>query len=383
MKYISILGSTGSIGRQTLEVVDQFPEALQVVALAGGRNREKFLEQCKRYKPLIVSLQLEEDAKWLKKRLAEDKLAPEIFYGLDGLVAVATCPEAAVVVTALSGAIGLLPTCSAIKAKKQIALANKETLVAAGQYVSKLAEVNEVQLLPVDSEHSAIWQCLKGEKRAALRKIQLTASGGPFRLLNRQELEQVTPELALRHPNWSMGQKITIDSATLMNKGLEVIEAKWLFNVDYDDINVVVHPQSIIHSMVEFGDGSIIAHLGMPDMRIPIQYALSYPDRWFNRFPKLNLTELNGLTFEAPDTSKFPALALAYAAGKQGGTAPVVLNAANEVAVQAFLARQIKFMQIPAIVEKTLNNHQSLSSPELEEILEVDGWARQEARKFI
>lgn len=383
MKYISILGSTGSIGRQTLEVVDQFPESLQVVALAAGRNRDKFLEQCLRYKPLLVSLQLEEDATWLKDKMAKDNLTPEIFYGLDGLIAAATCPEAAVVVTALSGAIGLLPTCSAIKAKKQIALANKETLVAAGQYVSKLAAVNEVQILPVDSEHSAIWQCLNGEKKTALRKIQLTASGGPFRLLSRQELEQVTPEMALRHPNWSMGKKITIDSATLMNKGLEVIEAKWLFNVDYDDINVVVHPQSIIHSMVEFGDGSTIAQLGMPDMRIPIQYALSYPDRWFNSFPKLSLTELHGLTFEAPDTSKFPALALAYAAGKQGGTAPVVLNAANEVAVQAFLGKQIKFMQIPAIVEKTLNNHQFLSTPELEEILEIDSWARQEARKFI
>ncbi|GAB6180682.1 1-deoxy-D-xylulose-5-phosphate reductoisomerase [Desulfotomaculum defluvii] len=383
MKYISILGSTGSIGRQTLEVVDQFPEVLKVVALAAGRNRVKFLEQCLVYKPMLVSLQLEEDAKWLKKKLAQEKLTPEIYCGLEGLVQVATCSEAAVVVTALSGAIGLIPTCAAIKAKKQIALANKETLVAAGQYVTKLAEEYKVEILPVDSEHSAIWQCLNGERKATLRKIQLTASGGPFRHLNRQQLAEVSPEMALQHPNWTMGQKITIDSATLMNKGLEVIEAKWLFNVDYNDINVVVHPQSIIHSMVEYGDGSIIAHLGVPDMRIPIQYALSYPDRWFNSFPKLKLTELQGLTFEEPDTSRFPALALAFAAGKQGGTAPVVLNAANEVAVQAFLAKQIKFMQIPAIVERVLNIHKSISTPSLEEILEIDGWARQETSKII
>ncbi|WP_041274584.1 1-deoxy-D-xylulose-5-phosphate reductoisomerase [Desulforamulus reducens] len=383
MKQISILGSTGSIGRQTLEVVNSFPEELNVVALAAGRNRELFLEQCKAYKPLLVSLQLEEDALWLKEHLIKEKLRPEIRYGLDGLVAVATCHEAVVVVTALSGAIGLVPTCAAIKASKKIALANKETLVAAGQYVTKLAEEYKVEILPVDSEHSAIWQCLHGENRSAIRKIQLTASGGPFRQLNRQELENVTPEMALKHPNWSMGQKITIDSATLMNKGLEVIEAKWLFGVDYDDINVVVHPQSVIHSMVEYGDGSLLAHLGMPDMRIPIQYALSYPERWFNHLPKLNLTELKGLTFEEPDTNRFPSLSLAYQAGKIGGTAPAVLNAANEVAVHAFLAGQIKFMQIPSIVKRTLNEHQFQGSPVLEEILEIDGWAREEANKII
>ena len=383
MKKIAILGSTGSIGRQTLEVVSQFPEELGVVALAAGKNRQSFLEQCLQYSPLMVSLETEEDAKWLKAKLAEQNLSPEIHYGIDGLVRVATCEEATVVVTALSGAIGLIPTCAAITAKKQIALANKETLVAAGEYVTNLASEHQVQILPVDSEHSAIWQCLHGEEKEAVRKIILTASGGPFRQMSRADLEGVTPQMALKHPNWAMGQKITIDSATLMNKGLEVIEAKWLFNVDFSDINVVVHPQSIIHSMVEYGDGSILAHLGMPDMRIPIQYALSYPERWFNNLPRLNLTELKGLTFEEPDTQRFPALSLAYQAGKQGGAAPVVLNAANEIAVHAFLAGRIGFMQIPETVEKTLQKHKPTGLSNLEEILNIDQWARAETERII
>lgn len=383
MKKLSILGSTGSIGRQTLEVVDAFPDVINVVAMAAGRNKQAFLQQCLRYKPLLVSLELEDDAKWLQEHLALEGLRPEIHYGLDGLVAVATCQETSVVVTALSGAIGLIPTCAAIKAKKQIALANKETLVAAGEYVTRLAEVNQVDILPVDSEHSAIWQCLKGESRGAVRHIILTASGGPFRQYSSTELQNVTPEMALKHPNWSMGQKITIDSATLMNKGLEVIEAKWLFNVEFEDIEVTIHPQSIIHSMVEYGDGAILAHLGVPDMRIPIQYALSYPERWFNDLPRLKLTELKGLHFEAPDLKKFPSLALAYSAGKQGGTAPIVLNAANEIAVHAFLGRQIKFMDIPIVVEKTLHQHRFLTPSTLEEIIETDQWARTESAKII
>ncbi|SHF23132.1 1-deoxy-D-xylulose-5-phosphate reductoisomerase [Desulforamulus putei] len=383
MKQIAILGSTGSIGRQTLEIVEFFPHNLKVVALAAGRNRQTFLQQCMRHKPLVVSLELEEDAKWLKEQLAGEDYLPEIHYGLNGLLAVATCHEASVVVTALSGAIGLIPTCAAIKAKKQIALANKETLVAAGDYVTKLAEQYKVQILPVDSEHSAIWQCLHGEARHSVKRILLTASGGPFRQLDRGALEQVTPRMALQHPNWFMGQKITIDSATLMNKGLEVIEAKWLFNLDYNDIDVVIHPQSIIHSMVEYSDGSILAHLGMPDMRIPIQYALSYPDRWFNQLPRLNVTELKGLTFEEPDTERFPSLALAYQAGRQGGTAPAVLNAANEIAVHAFLAGEINFLEIPAVVARTLDRHKVITPSSLEEIIEIDGWARSEALKII
>ena len=383
MKKIAILGSTGSIGRQTLEVVQQFPEELAVVSLAAGKNRQAFLVQCIQYRPLVVSLETEEDAKWLKLQLAEQGLYPEIHYGIDGLVRVATCEEASVVVTALSGAVGLIPTCAAITAKKQIALANKETLVAAGHYVTKLAAEHEVSILPVDSEHSAIWQCLHGEDKKSVRRIILTASGGPFRKLDRTSLEQVTPAMALKHPNWAMGQKITIDSASLMNKGLEVIEAKWLFNLDFQDIDVVIHPQSMIHSMVEYGDGSILAHLGMPDMRIPIQYALSYPERWFNDLPRLNLTELMWLTFEEPDTERFPALALAYQAGKQGGSAPAVLNAANEIAVHAFLAGRIRFLEIPMVVDKTLQNHPPTNVSSLEEILFIDQWARTEATRIL
>lgn len=383
MKNISILGSTGSIGRQTLEVVAFFSEELAVVGMAGGKNRALFLEQCLLFKPLVVSLQEEEDALWLKKQLGQRGIHPEIFYGIEGLVAVATCSEASVVLTALSGAIGLVPTCAAIEAGKQIALANKETLVAAGEYVTSLAQNNHVSLLPVDSEHSAIWQCLRGEKRDGVRKLLLTASGGPFRQFDRTALEQVTPEMALKHPNWAMGAKITIDSATLMNKGLEVIEAKWLFNLDFDDIDVVIHPQSIIHSMVEYGDGSILAHLGQPDMRIPIQYALSYPERWFNDLARLSLTDIKGLTFESPDTVRFPSLALAYEAGRIGGTAPAVLNAANEISVHNFLAGRIRFLDIPLVVEKTLNKHIVTNPSSLEEIIETDSWARNEATKIL
>ena len=383
MKQISILGSTGSIGRQTLEVVDAFPELLKVVGLAAGKNRQELLQQCIKYRPLVVSLEVEEDAKWLKEQLSGTNIEIEINHGLNGLVAVATCDEASTVVTALSGAVGLIPTCAAIRAKKQIALANKETLVAAGEYVTKLAEQNQVEINPVDSEHSAIWQCLKEESRVSVRNIILTASGGPFRQLTYEELQSVTPELALKHPNWTMGQKITIDSATLMNKGLEVIEAKWLFNVEFEDIQVVIHPQSIIHSMVEYGDGSILAHLGQPDMRIPIQYSLSSPNRWSNKFPRLKLTELKGLTFEEPDTYRFPSLKLAYQAGRQGGTAPAVLNAANEIAVHAFLAHGIKFMDICQVVERTLSEHKFMIPTSLEDIIESDRWARQKAMQII
>jgi len=383
MKHISILGSTGSIGKQTLEVIAKFPKSLRVVGLAAGRNRQDFLEQCICFKPAVVSLEQEDDARWLNEQLARHGLFPEVHFGLGGLVTVATCSEASVVLTALSGAIGLVPTCAAIRAGKQIALANKETLVTAGDYVTRLAKEYSVQLLPVDSEHSAVWQCLHGEIPNTVRRIILTASGGPFRQLDRDALARVTPEMALKHPNWSMGQKITIDSATLMNKGLEVIEAKWLFNLGFDEIDVVIHPQSIIHSMVEYGDGSILAHLGIPDMRIPIQYALSYPERWNNDLPRLDFTALKGLTFEEVDHQRFPSLSLAYQAGRQGGTAPAVLNAANEVAVHAFLAGQIKFLDIPAVVEQTLNTHQAGTPSGLEEILEADNWARRTATRFI
>ncbi|MDO7787056.1 1-deoxy-D-xylulose-5-phosphate reductoisomerase [Desulforamulus aquiferis] len=383
MKKFAILGSTGSIGRQALEVVEAFPDELKVVGMAGGKNRELFLKQCLSHKPMIVSLQDKEDASWLKAELLKNGLKVEVYYGTEGLIAVATCEEASTILTALSGAVGLLPTCAAIEAGKDIALANKETLVAAGEYVTLLAEKNNISLLPVDSEHSAIWQCLKGENKSSVRKLILTASGGPFRQMDRSNLEGVTPQMALKHPNWSMGAKITIDSATLMNKGLEVIEAKWLFNLDFDDIEVVIHPQSIIHSMVEYGDGSFIAHLGQPDMRIPIQYALSYPHRWFNNFPKLNLKSIMGLTFEAPDTTRFPSLALAYEAGRAGGTAPAVLNAANEIAVHTFLQGSIKFLEIPLVVQKTLDKHRVVKPSSLEEVIEVDIWARKEVTRIL
>lgn len=383
MKLITILGSTGSIGRQTLEVVQQFPDKLKVVGMSAGKNRQLFLEQCLVFRPSIVSLQDEEDALWLKDTLGHYSYYPEVFYGLEGLVAVASDSDASVVLTALSGAIGLVPTCAAITAKKNIALANKETLVAAGEYVTKLASEHQVELLPVDSEHSALWQCLKGEERKTVNQLILTASGGPFRQYDLASLSRVTPQAALKHPNWSMGPKITIDSATLMNKGLEVIEAKWLFNVNVSEIKVVVHPQSIVHSMVEYGDGSLIAHLGQPDMRIPIQYALSYPNRWPNNFPKLNLVQLKGLTFEEPDLVRFPSLSLAYQALQAGGTAPAVLNAANEIAVHAFMSGTIGFMQIPEVVDRVLNSHSTVTAAALEEIIEIDHWARNEATRII
>lgn len=381
MKYLSIIGSTGSIGRQALDVARNNPEHIKVVALAAGRNIELLAEQIIEFKPLVVSVSDLRHAEKLSGMLGGPK-KPEILFGEEGLIAVAGCEKATVLLTAVTGTVGLMPTVKAIEAGKDIALANKETLVAAGEIVMEKVKQHGVNLYPVDSEHSAIWQCLNGENRADLKRIILTASGGPFRGLTTAEMKNITPEQALKHPNWNMGSKITIDSATLMNKGLEVIEAHWLFNLDFEHIDVLVHPQSIIHSMVEYADGTVIAQLGIPDMRIPIQYALSYPQRWPNELPRLDLLSIGQLTFEAPDMDNFPCLRLAYHAGKLGGTMPAVMNAANEVAVWRFLKGEIGFLAIPRTVQAVMEKHQNIARPKLDDILNADRWARETAQNI-
>lgn len=373
------------------------PELFSVVGLAAGSNWQLLREQIEKYKPSVVSVAREEDAKKLSAAL--DRQKPEIYWGGEGLVRVAACPDAQVALTAITGTAGLLPTVEAIRAGKDIALANKETLVAGGALVTGLATAYGSKILPVDSEHSAIWQCL-GNRRpdekdrgvaakeiglwcnSEVDSIILTASGGPFRL-KPEDLTGVTLEMALAHPNWNMGRKITVDSATLMNKGLEVIEAHWLFGLEYRKIRVVVHPQSIIHSMVEFVDGSVIAQLGLPDMRLPIQYALGYPGRLQNNLPRLDWFDLKPLTFEPPDYERFPLLKMAFAAGEAGGTFPAALNAANEVAVGAFLDGKISFVSIYQVVLRVMDSHRAVSSPELEDILEADRTARREALNLI
>ncbi len=377
-KKIAILGSTGSIGRQTLEVVDEFPEQFQVVALAAGSNVDLLTEQARRYSPVLVAIMDESKASELARNLAG--LNIDVVTGLNGISAAATNRQAETVVTAVSGCTGLVPTLNAIRAGKNIALANKETLVSAGALVTAEAKKHGVSILPVDSEHSAIFQCLERENRAVSRLI-ITASGGPFRGRSNNELQKVTKTEALQHPNWAMGDKITIDSATMMNKGLEVIEAHWLFGVDWEQISVLVHPQSIIHSMVEYKDGSVLAHLGRPDMRIPIQYALSYPDRAGNTFPKLDLAGKT-LSFEEPDLETFPALALAFAAGRRGGTLPAVMNAANEAAVNLFLQEKVSFPEITRLVDQVMSRHTVVDAPNLEQILAADVWAREETLRL-
>ncbi|KAB2954364.1 1-deoxy-D-xylulose-5-phosphate reductoisomerase [Heliorestis acidaminivorans] len=375
-KAIAILGSTGSIGKQTLEVVDQHYHALRVVALAASSNWKEMLKQIKKYKPSLVALMDPLAAEKLEQALYEQDINVTVAVGLQGLTEVATHEEAHTIVTAVSGAIGLGPTLAAIEKGKNIALANKETLVAAGALVMEKVKEKGVSLLPVDSEHSAIFQCLQ-QQDCQQARLLLTASGGPFRDKSLEDLQKVTAEDALRHPNWRMGSKITIDSATLMNKGLEVIEARWLFDIDFDRIDVLIHPQSIIHSMVEFADSSVIAQLGHPDMRLPIQYALSYPQRWDSQWPRLDLTELAGLTFHKPDYDRFPALQLALQAGRADGTMPTVMNAANEVAVHAFLDHKIAFMDIPRIVKGTMEKHNWVAKPKLKDIQIADQWARE------
>ncbi|QQE76164.1 1-deoxy-D-xylulose-5-phosphate reductoisomerase [Brevibacillus composti] len=381
MKRISLLGATGSIGKSTLDVVAQHPEQFTVTALAGGANVDLLAEQVKQFQPALVSVGTEQGARELRERLGTSRV--EIVYGEKGLQQAARHPEADFVLTAVVGSVGVAPTLAAIEAGKTIGLANKETLVSAGHIVMKEARARNVSIIPVDSEHSAIFQCMQGERREDVSRIILTASGGSFRHLSREELAGVTVEQALDHPNWSMGAKITIDSATMMNKGFEVIEAHWLFDLPYDQIECVLHYESIIHSMVEYKDRAVMAQLGTPDMRVPIQYALSYPARMPLATEPLDLLKSGTLHFAPMDFERYPLLQLAYECGKQGGTYPAVLNAANEVAVDSFLRGHLAFLQIEQIVRLTVEAHRAVSEPSLEEILDADRWAREEAASCI
>ncbi len=378
MKRITILGSTGSIGTQTLDVVRKNKDKFQVVAISANSSIDLLLEQIMEFSPKYVAVYNKESALKLKEMIPEN-INIEVLSGMDGLVKICQLEEVNVVLTAVVGMIGLVPTMAAIKAKKTIALANKETLVTAGELVMSEAKKNNVEILPVDSEHSAIFQCLNGERKQDIEKIILTASGGPFRGKKREELVNVTKNEALKHPNWDMGRKISIDSSTLMNKGLEVIEAKWLFDVDVEDIEVVVHPQSIIHSMVSFRDSSVISQMGCPDMRLPIEYALTYPERLKTDFERLDLAKVATLTFEKPDMETFPCLALAFKVLKLGGTYPAALNSANEFLVNEFLNDKIGFYDIPYYIERTLEQHKNRINPTIEDILEVD----KETREFL
>jgi 1-deoxy-D-xylulose-5-phosphate reductoisomerase len=366
-------------------VVRQFPDRFQVAALGAGSNVALLCEQIMEFRPLLVSVKDAQAASRLQDLLSTERAArfPEIGYGPEALSSVAACPEADILVSAMVGSAGLLPTLAAIEAGKDIALANKETLVAAGEIVTAAATAKNVKILPVDSEHSAIFQALQGNHRETLNRVLLTASGGPFFNKSRKDLETVSPEAALCHPNWSMGPKITIDSATLMNKGLEVIEAYWLFQAPLDRISVHIHPESIVHSMVEYVDGSVIAQMGVPDMRIPIAYALSYPERLPIACPRLDLFHHQKLTFYPPDYEKFPCLRLAFEACRRGATMPAVLNAANEVAVDAFLKKIIGFYDIPSVIEQVMALHNPGSNPDLDAVLKADAWAREEASKNI
>lgn len=376
MKKIAILGSTGSIGTQTLEIVRNNPD-LKVEALAAGSNVEKLEAQIREFHPSVAVLWNEQAAQDLKKRVAD--LPVRVLSGMDGMIEAATLPSVEVLLTAVVGMIGIRPTIAAIEAGKTIALANKETLVCAGHLIMPLAKERGVSILPVDSEHSAIFQSMNGEPKERISKILLTASGGPFRGRTRSELAHIRPEDALKHPNWSMGRKITIDSSTLVNKGLEVMEAKWLFGVDFAQIQVIVHPQSIIHSMVEYMDGGIIAQLGVPDMKLPIQYALFYPDRRPMAGKRLDFYELKEITFEKPDMETFPGLALAYKAGETGGSMPTVYNAANEKAVSLFLEGKISYLEITEIIEACMERHKVVSNPDVEQIL----LAEQDTYRYI
>jgi len=369
MKKIGILGSTGSIGTQTLEIVREHKD-IEVVALSAGSNIAKLEEQIREFNPKAAVVYDDKRAKELSDNVSD--LDVKVLSGMDGLIEIAQMPEYDILVTAIVGMIGIVPTIHAIKTKKDIALANKETLVTAGHIIMPLAKEYGVKILPVDSEHSAIFQSMNGEKREQVEKLIITGSGGPFRTLPKDKFKEIKLEDALKHPNWTMGQKITIDSASMVNKGLEVMEAKWLFDMDLEHIEVVVHPQSVIHSMVEYKDGAIIAQLGTPDMKIPIQYALYYPDRRNLGGTRLDFAKLGQMTFEAPDFDKFEGLSLAFDAAKEGGSMPTVFNAANERAVAKFLAGKIKFVQIPEIIRYSMQNHKVIINPTVEDILELE-----------
>lgn len=381
MKNIVILGSTGSIGRSALDVVAKFPDRFRVVGLAAGRNLPLLMEQIQRYRPRLVAVPDEDIYRQLKAGIGNTK--PEILCGIDGICSVAESGDADTVISAIVGSAGLLPTISAIRAKKIVALANKETLVMAGDIVMSEVKKHGVALLPVDSEHSAIFQCMRGYEHDSVKKIILTASGGPFVGRSAEELENVSPENALKHPNWNMGRKISIDSATLMNKGLEVIEAHHLFALPPEKIDVLIHPQSVVHSMVEFNDGSCIAQLSKPDMKGPIAYALSYPERLCDVIETIDWEKLSALTFKKPDNNTFPCLSIAYAALKTGGTMPAVLNASNEIAVAAFLDGIIGFNRIPAIIKKVMDSHKLQPADSIDVVLEADRWAREKTKSVI
>ncbi len=379
MKAITLLGSTGSIGTQTLDIVCQHPDQFRIVGLATRNNVELLAQQIRQFRPQVAAICNPDLLPTLKEAISDLDEQPILLSGEEGVVEVARYGDAEAVVTGIVGCAGLLPTLAAIQAGKDIALANKETLIAGGPVVLPLVQAHGVKLLPADSEHSAIFQCLQGVPPGGLRRILLTASGGAFRDLPVEQLVNVTVADALKHPNWSMGRKITIDSATLMNKGLEVIEAHYLFGVDYDQIEIVIHPQSIIHSLIELQDTSVLAQLGWADMRLPLLYALSYPERIATHWERLDLVKAGNLTFREPDHHKYPCMQLAYAAGRAGGTMPAVLNAANEQAVALFLEEQITFLDIPRLIETVCDRHQAQhqTNPNLEDILAADRWARQ------
>jgi 1-deoxy-D-xylulose-5-phosphate reductoisomerase len=378
MKNVVLLGSTGSIGTSTVKVAEDLPDRIRLVGLAAGNNAELLLKQVRKHRPEAVSINNPEKARDLGKVFGA---ATKVYSGDEGLIKLATLPAADIVLIAIVGTAGLKPALAAIRAGKDIAIASKEILVMAGEIVMSEARKHGVRVLAVDSEHSAIFQCLDGKPSSSVRKLWLTASGGPFRTTPKEEFPDITVERALKHPSWVMGKKITIDSATLFNKGLEMIEARWLFDIGMERVGVLVHPQSIVHSLVEFVDGALLAQLSTPDMCLPIQYALTYPDRVPNERVQTNFTKLGSLTFEEPDAERFPALTLARRAGEVGGTMPSVLNAANEVAVAAFLNRKINFPQITEMVRRTMEAHKVVLHPALEQILEADVWARAEAAK--
>ncbi len=383
MKRLTLLGATGSIGTQTLDIVAQYPQYFRVTAMSAGSNVELFARQIRQFRPEIVAIANSTKYHALKEALSDLEPQPQILAGSEGVIAVASHGNSDVVVTGIVGCAGLLPTIAAIKAGKNIALANKETLIAGGAVIAPLLAEYQVQLFPADSEHSAIFQCLQGVPPGGLKRIILTASGGAFRDLPVEKLSEVTIADALKHPNWSMGRKITIDSATLMNKGLEVIEAHYLFGLDYDHIEIVIHPQSIIHSLIELKDTSVLAQLGLPDMRLPLLYALSYPDRLETNWQRLDLVQCGSLTFRSPDHQKYPCMQLAYQAGRQGGTMPAVLNAANESAVELFLHEKIRFTQIAELIAKVCDRHEVIANPSLEDILAADRWARETALSLV
>ncbi|MFH2012376.1 MAG: 1-deoxy-D-xylulose-5-phosphate reductoisomerase [Pseudomonadota bacterium] len=381
MKKLAVLGSTGSIGVNTLDIVEKFSGKYEIVALSAGYNIQLLKDQITKFHPKVVSVLNESLADKLKEELVSKDI--EILYGIEGNNRVAMIPEVDMVVSAIVGAAGLIPSVSAIRACKNIALANKETLVMAGKIVMKEAKENGVTVFPIDSEHSAIFQSLLGHQKKDIKRIILTASGGPFLNCSYEELANVSIQDALNHPVWQMGKKISIDSASLMNKGLEVIEARWLFDIPHDKIDVHIHPQSIVHSMVEYIDGSVLAQMGLPDMRGPISYALAYPERLPIELPSLNLLEIEKLTFDLPDEERFPSLRLAYRAVEEGGTMPAVLNAANEIAVEAFLNNKIGFTGIPRIIEQTMNSYDVKEMNTIQDALEADRWARMKAKALI